>query len=117
MTAYRLAIVVMASLTLAHTAAPSPALAADTIPRWDIAEICSASTLGAKCPAIESQNRRAVFQRWEALPVAARTACQLMVLGSGKPSYKQLLECLEERQLKALDETPHSASAAGARAS
>lgn len=94
----------------AQMLAGMPAIAADTIPRWDIAAICAASALGSKCPAIESQNRRAVFQRWELMPVTDRTACAETVTATGQLSYRALLSCLEERQLKTIEVTPHSVS-------
>ncbi|MEQ1672279.1 MAG: hypothetical protein ABL893_15610 [Hyphomicrobium sp.] len=85
-------------------AAPlSNASRADDRPRWDVGEICASSALGAQCPKIESENRRSVLNRWEAIPVADRTACAAVVTETGKPSYKALLSCLEESQLKALE--------------
>lgn len=101
---YRLSV-----LALAFFSAGGTAIAADSIPRWDIGEICATSTLGEQCPRIESQNRRSVFNRWEAVREDARNACAGAVIKSGKLSYKQLLSCLEDVQMKALDETPHSA--------
>lgn len=80
-----------------------PALAADDAPRWEIGEICASSTLGAQCPRIESQNRSTLLLRWESVPAAARTACRASVEGGGKPSYKSMLNCIEEQQLKAFE--------------
>lgn len=83
--------------------AAAPAFAADEAPRWEIGEICASSTLGAQCPRIESQNRSTLLLRWESVPAAARTACKASVEGAGKPSYKLMLNCIEEQQLKALE--------------
>ena len=99
-----------ASICLAALVSVVPAAAGDTIPRWDIAAICSASSLGPKCPAIESQNRKAVFQRWEALAEADRKSCEQSVVATGQLSYRSLLVCLEDRQLRAIEMTPHSGS-------
>ncbi len=83
-------------------------------PRWEIGEICASSSLGAKCPAIESQNRRTLLNRWEALSDADRKSCEDTVSSSGAKSYARLLACLDERQMKMLDQSsaPGSASAA-----
>lgn len=83
--------------------AVSPAFAADDAPRWEIGEICASSNLGAQCPRIESQNRSTLLLRWGSIPAQARTACIASVEGSGKPSYKLMLNCIEEQQLKALE--------------
>lgn len=92
-------------------AAPlSNASRADDRPRWDVGEICASSTLGAQCPKIESENRRSVLNRWEAVPVAARAACAEQISSTGKPSYRSLLTCLEESQMKALEAPPAAAS-------
>jgi hypothetical protein len=88
----------------------SKADAADSIPRWDIAEICATAAPASRCPSLESQHRRAVFQRWEALPVADRTSCEKSIEASGQLSYRALLVCLEDRQLRLLEAVPHSAS-------
>lgn len=93
------------TLSVAHATA---AHAEDTIPRWDVAEICATSTLGARCPAVESRHRRAVFNRWQTVPVADRTACEAAVMASGQRSYRALLTCLEGQQLRAIEQTPKS---------
>lgn len=87
----------------------APASAADSAPRWEIGEICASSSLGAQCPRIESQNRSTLLLRWESVPADARTACKASVEDGGKPSYKLLLTCIEEQQLKALEHGPGSA--------
>ena len=84
----------------------SSACLADDRPRWDVGEICASSSLGAQCPKIESVNRRSVLNRWEAMPVAVRSACTAQISSTGKPSYKALLTCLDESQMKALDQRP-----------
>lgn len=87
-----------------------PAFAAEPAPRWEIGEICSASSLGAQCPRIESQNRSSLLLRWEAVPVEDRKACKASIEDTGKPSYKLMLNCIEERQLKALESSPQATS-------
>lgn len=82
--------------------------AADSIPRWDIQEICAASNLGEKCPRIESTFRRAVFNRWEARPVEDRQACASQIINSGQRSYQRLLNCLEDRAIMTLDGSQES---------
>lgn len=84
----------------------APAIAADAPPRWEIGEICASSALGAQCPRIESKNRSTLLLRWESLPVDARTACKTSVEGGGKPSYKLMLNCIDEQQLKTLQQDP-----------
>jgi hypothetical protein len=78
-------------------------------PRWEVGEICAAANQDANCPRIESDNRRSLLLRWQAMPSEDRRACKAEVNQSGRLSYKQLLNCLEARQLKALDEGPQSA--------
>lgn len=78
------------------------AFAADAAPRWEIGEICSSSSLGAQCPRIESQNRSSLLLRWAAVSAEDRKACKDSIEGGGKPSYKLMLNCIEDRQLKAL---------------
>ena len=104
---HRLAVAMTAAAV--QSVAIAAAIADDSIPRWDINELCAASTLGARCARIESENRRAVFNRWEAQPVADRQACFAVVNAPGQRSYKRLLTCLEERGLKAIEATPVNA--------
>ncbi|MEQ1653316.1 MAG: hypothetical protein ABL897_12565 [Hyphomicrobium sp.] len=91
------------SVAVTATAPLANVCQADDRPRWDVGEICATSALGARCPKIESENRRSVLNRWEAVPVADRAACAAVVSEAGKPSYKALLTCLEESQLKAIE--------------
>lgn len=79
-------------------------------PRWEVGEICAAMSRDANCPRIESNNRRSLLLRWQAIPPEDRRACKAEVDQSGQHSYKLLLNCLEARQLKALDEGPQSAA-------
>lgn len=83
-------------------AAAGSAFAGDAAPRWEIGEICSNSSLGAQCPRIESQNRSSLLLRWAAVSAEDRSACKASIEGGGKPSYKLMLNCIEDRQLKAL---------------
>lgn len=83
-----------------------PVIADEAAPRWEVGEICASSSLGAQCPRIESQNRSSLLLRWEAVPAEDRKACIALI--ADKPSYKQLLTCIEGRKLKALDAVPHS---------
>lgn len=92
------------------TVLAAPAIAADAPPRWEIGEICASSTLGAQCPRIESKNRSTLLLRWESLPADARTACKTSVEDGGKPSYKLMLNCIEERQLKTLQHESNPAA-------
>lgn len=87
-----------------------PAVAGGAAPRWEISEICSSSDLGAQCPRIESQNRSSLLLRWAAVPLADREACTASIEHSGKPSYKLMLNCIEERQLKALQRSSEPAA-------
>lgn len=91
-----------ASLGTMIIIAAGPAVAGDAAPRWEIGEICSNSSLGAQCPRIESQNRSSLLLRWAAVSAEDRKACKDSIEGSGKPSYKLMLNCIEDRQLKAL---------------
>lgn len=84
--------------------AAGSAFAGDSAPRWEIGEICSSSSLGAQCPRIESQNRSSLLLRWAAVPAEDRKACKDSIKGGGKPSYKLMLNCIEDRQLKALQQ-------------
>jgi hypothetical protein len=94
---------VAAALTISFSGNDASIAVTDTIPRWDVYEICATSALGCKCSKIESDSRRAVFNRWEARPLEDRQACEADVLTSGKRSYKALLTCLSDRALKSLD--------------
>lgn len=85
------------------------ALADESAPHWEVGEICASSSLGAQCPRIESQNRSSLLLRWEAVPDGDRKACKASIEQTGKPSYKLLLNCIEERQLKALELSPQTA--------
>ena len=99
-----LAIVATALFTTATSA-----FAEEPAPHWEVGEICASSGLDAQCPRIESQNRSSVLLRWEAIPVEDRKACKALIEQAGKPSYKQLLNCIEERQLKTLELGPQAA--------
>lgn len=90
------------AIAVAGLAFCASAFAAEPAPRWEIGEICSSSSLGAQCPRIESQNRSSLLLRWEAVPVEDRKACKESIEDTGRPSYKLMLNCIEDRQLKAL---------------
>lgn len=99
----------LAIMATAHLAVATPAFEEELAPHWEVGEICASSSLGAQCPRIESQNRSSLLLRWEAIPVEARRACKALIEQTGKPSYKLLLNCVEERQLKALELGPQAA--------
>lgn len=99
----------LAIVVAAHFAVATPAFAEEPAPHWEVGEICASSSLGAQCPRIESQNRSSLLLRWAAIPDEDRKACKALIEHSGKPSYKLLLNCVEERQLKALDLGPQAA--------
>lgn len=105
--AISLPLIVMA--TVLFSGATTPAFAAESAPHWEVGEICASSNLGAQCPRIESQNRSSLLLRWEAVPYGDRKACKALIEQTGKPSYKLLLNCIEERQLKALELAPQAA--------
>lgn len=92
------------SIALGALLVSAPVQADEPAPNWEIGEICASSSLGVQCPRIESRNRSSLLLRWEALPVEDRRACKTEVTEHGAPSYKQLLNCLEARQLKTLED-------------
>ena len=94
------------TVALPLAAAGSTIASADTIPRWDISEVCASSDLGARCPRVESEYRRAVFNRWEALPLDDRTTCEKLVNVPGQRSYRRLLSCLETKAYEAIEDAP-----------
>lgn len=73
-------------------------------PRWDIVEVCQAlEQEGGPCPRVESDTRRALLDRWTALPAENRIACTREVDVDGERSYRKLAACIDDLALKAFE--------------
>lgn len=73
-------------------------------PRWDIVEVCQAlAQEGGPCPRVESDTRRALLDRWTALPAENRIACTREVDVDGQRSYRKLAACIDDLALKAFE--------------
>jgi hypothetical protein len=77
-------------------------------PRWEINQLCVQSKSPTTCPRVESVNRSTVLARWSAVPAADRAACQAQVDVPGQRSYRRLLDCLDDRAMKALEGAPEA---------
>lgn len=73
-------------------------------PRWDIVEVCqNLEQEGGPCPRVESNTRRALLDRWTALPAENRIACTQEVDVDGERSYRKLAACIDDLALKAFE--------------
>ena len=82
-----------------------PALAEEPAPQWNVNEMCATAKLDQMCLRVENENRQAVLARWNALPVADRSACEQQFDQPGQRSYKRLLNCIDDRAMKALEDS------------
>ncbi|MFN0218992.1 MAG: hypothetical protein ACKVP4_09290 [Hyphomicrobium sp.] len=84
--------------------AAGAAAAADVPPpKWDITDACAAIGQGGVCPRAESDARRALLDRWTALPVDMRKTCAGEVEAEGQRSYRRLTACIDDLAFKAFD--------------
>lgn len=82
-------------------AASPAALAADTIPVFNVEPTCRAAVAASPGRAVdtclrdEADARAQLEQRWSRFPAKDRTSCTRLSLLDGHPSYVELLTCLE----------------------
>lgn len=75
-----------------------PAMADDVAPNWNVNAVCANAKSSADCLRVENQNRYSLLNRWSAFPAADRSACE-----PGAKSYERLLNCLDDRAMKAME--------------
>ncbi len=95
-------------LALAGSVIAGVAFADVAAPQWDINGLCAQSKSAQTCPRVESVNRSTVLARWSQVPEADRVACQAQVDVPGQRSYQRLLDCLDDRAMKALEGAPEA---------
>ncbi len=93
----------VAAISTTLSAICGAAIAADAPPRWDISEVCAGAKQNSMCIRIENENRQTILSRWNALPATDRSECQAQFDHPGQRSYQRLLNCVDERAMKALD--------------
>lgn len=82
-------------------AASHAALAADTVPNFNVEPTCRAAVAASAgrsvdiCLRDEADARVQLEQRWSRSPAKDRTGCTRLSLLDGHPSYVELLTCLE----------------------
>ena len=92
---------------LAARRTPRAAVAADSVPSWDVTASCrAAGSLGGAnlkpdeskeiCLAKEQHTREELNKNWSTFPAADRTACVKSLTFS--PTYTELATCLEMRR-------------------
>lgn len=94
----------VAAMAFVSAVGALPAMAADVPPpRWEILEICQARSEGDSCPRVESNTRRALLDRWTALPADNRLICKEQVDVDGQRSYRHLASCLDDLALRSFE--------------
>ncbi|MGD9670873.1 MAG: OmpA family protein [Hyphomicrobiaceae bacterium] len=79
------------------------ALTSETLPSWNIAEICASDSAGSQCRILESQAFGMLSGDWAEVPAEFRDACLGSVRSPYDRSYRLLSQCLEGQLLKSLD--------------
>ncbi len=74
-------------------------------PGWEIHDLCSGPK-NDQCLAIENTGRLSVLARWPTVPENDRIACMQGIDRDGKRSYRGLLDCFDDRAMKALEAEP-----------
>lgn len=83
----------------------SPATA-QTLPEWNMSEVCPSASDYAHCAEFEARARRIVAAPWETIPPRARWTCLRELRREGVKSYRALQECLKEEAFR-----PHGVAA------
>ena len=86
---------------------PAAARADVAAPDWSVNAICSGSAK-SDCLRVENRNRYSVLNRWAGFPADDRAACL-----TGDQSYERLLNCLDDRAMKAMEASPSNPSGGG----
>lgn len=98
---HRIALIFAASIVSAASAHAEPAAP----PTWEIHDLCGEAKK-QECLNIENTGRLSVLARWSTVPEKDREACLEKIDRPGERSYRRLLDCFDDRAMKALEVQP-----------